>query len=375
MAYPANLKKITIPSRLNDSASIFFNNYIKSGFTISADLNDVLISHFEKITENKASAEIMASAVIYTSVAQRVNPIEIIQKMQGMQSNEVATYVSMFLNLNRLGSSYLGSRRDPGVNKYIKRSVRPESGKYFDGSSPEKAAPNAVHIKNLTGTNVNGNYWIRGCNDIPMSVYCDMNGTEAQSSLGGWIRFDHPLVSAYRNSAILDKLKSYAHAGNGAYSVTTASDSVIKGIRWDLGPNIKFSGIRVQLYKFDCVNGQDGWAGIDGPIPNWVGQRPTDSEVTNFFENNFVMGTGPNAACFGVSAGNGYPGPKNLARLYKGRLNNTEWPDQYVGIVTLSAGSFWQYDNQISNGRFIYHYESDNTVEYNNIQQYRIWLR
>lgn len=375
MSYPNNLDKVSVPSRLDNSASVFFNNYLQPGFTLSSQVNDYIIGHFEKITENRSSAEIMASAVIYTSLAQKIDPLSIIEKMQTMERDDVSAYISMFLNLNRVGSSYLGTHKSPNVNKYVKRGISPASGKYFDGTSPQRAAPNAVHIKNLTGTNVNGNYWIRGYNDVPMLVYCDMNGSEALSSLGGWIRFDHTLVSSYRNLAIVDKLKNYVYALNGAYNVNTPAESIIRGIRWDLGPNIKFSGIRVQQFKFDCIDGQDGYSGVDAPVPNWVGNRPTDNEVNSFFENNYVMGNGSNAACFGISAGNGNPGTLNLARLYQGRANALEWPNQFVGVVTLTAGSFFQYDNRIENGRFIYFYESDGITEYNNIQQYRIWLR
>lgn len=375
MSYPNNLRKTSITSKLDDSATVFFNNYLQPGFTVSSEVNDTIISHFEKMTNNRASAEIMASAVIYTSLAQQINPLSIIDKMKTLEQDDVSAYISMFLNLNRVGSSYLGTHKSPSINKYVKRGISPESGSYFDGSTSQRAAPNAVHIKTLTGTSINGNYWIRGYNDVPMSVYCDMNGSEAGSSLGGWMRFDHSLVSAYRNTAIVDKLKSYAYSNNGAYNISSPANSVVRGIRWDLGPNIRFSGIRVHQFKFDNVNGQDGWAGVDAPTPNWVGSRPTDSEVVSFFENSYVMGSGLNQHCFGISAGNGNPGPLNLARLYRGRANNTEWPDQYIGVVTLTTGSFLQYDTRITNGRFIYFYESDDISEYNNIQQYRIWLR
>jgi len=375
MAYPNNLRKTSIPSRLDDSATVFFNNYLQPGFTVSSQINDTIIAHFEKITDNRASAEIMASAVIYTSLAQRIDPLSIIDKMKTMEQDDVSAYITMFLNLNRVGSSYLGTHKSPNINKYVKRGISPDSGRYFDGSSAKRAAPNALHIKNITGTDVNGNYWIRGYNDIPMMVYCDMNGSESGSAVGGWMRFDHSLVSAYRNTAITDKLKNYVYANNGAYNISVPANSVIRGIRWDLGPTVKFSGVRVHQFKLNNVNGQDGWAGVDAPTPTWIGARPTDNEVVSFFENSYVMGNGSNQACFGVSAGNGNPGPLNLARLYRGRASSTEWPDQFNGIVTLTAGSFLQHDTRISNGRFIYFYESDDISEYNNIQQYRIWLR
>jgi len=375
MPYPNNLRKTSIPTKLDSSATEFFNNYLQPGFTVSSAVNDTVIGFFERLTDNRASAEIMASAVIYTSMAQKVDPITIIEKMNTLPDSDVASYVTMFLNLNRLGSSYLGTHSGSNTNKYVSRSITPLSGQQFDGSEAAKAAPSAAYIKKLTGTMTNGTYWIRGYNDVPMLAYCDMNGTEAGSSVGGWMRFDQALVSTYRGTAIRDAMIGYVYANNGAYNVNNIVDSRIHGVRWDLGANIKFSGARCQHWQFDAVGGPDGWDGIDGPTPNWVGARPTDTEVIGFFETPVTMGSGTNAACFGVSVGNGNPGTSNLARLYRGRLNNTEWPNQATGIVTLTAGSFLQYDTKLRNGRFVYFYESDSVTEYSNLQQYRIWLR
>lgn len=55
---------------------------------------------------------------------------------------------------------------------------------YFDGSTSERAAPSALYIKNLTGTNTNGVYWI----NLPVvgatQVYCIM---DSDVDGGGWM--------------------------------------------------------------------------------------------------------------------------------------------------------------------------------------------
>ena len=374
MVYPNNLKKTSVRSSLDQSAKDFFNNYMQPGFTVSSAINDIVIGHFEKIAESREAAEIMASAVIYTSLAQNVDPLAIIEKMNGMEEPDVAAYVNMFLNLNRVGSSYLGFHSAPTYKKYVKRTINPVSAVRFDGTTPERAAPSARYLKDVIGAITNTTYWIRGFDNTPMLAYCDMTGSEAGSSVGGWMRFDQALVSANRGRGIRDNLKNYIYANNGTYNAIP-TESTVRGIRWDLGPNLKFSGARCQLIKFVSVGGQDGYAAVDAPVPTWAGARPNDLEVTNFIDSNVTLGSGTNVACFGVSTGNGLPGPSNLARLYKGRASSTEWPDQHVGNVTLSAGSFIQYDQRISNGRYVYYYESDSITEYNNLEQYRIWLR
>ena len=54
----------------------------------------------------------------------------------------------------------------------------------LDGSSSAKAAPSAQHIKNLTGTNADGVYWINLPTVGPTQVYCIM---DSAYDGGGWM--------------------------------------------------------------------------------------------------------------------------------------------------------------------------------------------
>ena len=57
---------------------------------------------------------------------------------------------------------------------------------WADGSSQSKAAPSAQYIKNLTGTNSDGAYWIAtgGSSGLGQQIYCVMNSA---MSGGGWM--------------------------------------------------------------------------------------------------------------------------------------------------------------------------------------------
>ncbi len=55
---------------------------------------------------------------------------------------------------------------------------------YFDGSTSERAAPSALYIKNLTGTNTNGVYWINLPTVGATQVYCIM---DTAVDGGGWM--------------------------------------------------------------------------------------------------------------------------------------------------------------------------------------------
>ena len=56
--------------------------------------------------------------------------------------------------------------------------------KYFDGSTSARAAPSALYIKNHTGTNVNGIYWINLPIVGPTQIYCIM---DSAVDGGGWM--------------------------------------------------------------------------------------------------------------------------------------------------------------------------------------------
>jgi hypothetical protein len=123
---PNNIKAVNLtPSLTTDDTDFFFSNYFTPTFTVSQNVDDAILSFFEKITENKESAKILASSVIYTSLARDLNPMEILSKFSSMGEKELNSYVTAFLNINRIGTSYLGINGVPKVGKYVQRMLRP----------------------------------------------------------------------------------------------------------------------------------------------------------------------------------------------------------------------------------------------------------
>jgi len=120
-----NLEPVNQQIDLNSQASTFFNNYFKQRFTVSSNVNDAILAHFEQVAENRDAARILASAVIYTSIAQRVDPMATLDKFRTLTGKELAAYTAMFLNLNRKNSSLLGLTNRPQVSKYVTRSILP----------------------------------------------------------------------------------------------------------------------------------------------------------------------------------------------------------------------------------------------------------
>ena len=124
MSAPTNLSTVG-GSSTTDATTNFFNNFFQPSFTVSQNTDDTVLAFFEKITNNKESAILLASAVIYTSQARNIDPLETLTKFSTMGTAELNSYITMFLNLNRAGTSYLGINNTPRVSKYVQRMIMP----------------------------------------------------------------------------------------------------------------------------------------------------------------------------------------------------------------------------------------------------------
>lgn len=118
-----NLSNIDLNS-LRDTQT-FFNNYYLPALTVSQDIDDSIIGFFQQVTDTAESAKALAGAVILTSLAQKTNPMEILEKFSRMPKGELTSYLTMFLNLNRIGTSYLGINNAPQTSKYVARTILP----------------------------------------------------------------------------------------------------------------------------------------------------------------------------------------------------------------------------------------------------------
>jgi hypothetical protein len=125
MSNAANTSLVDLSNNKNTTAGKFFNNYFVTPNTISSNQNDAVVAYFEQLTDNKQSAAILASTVIYTAMSQAVDPMSIIQQFQALKPGELNLYLAMFLNLNRVGTSLVGVNNSPIQNKYITRAILP----------------------------------------------------------------------------------------------------------------------------------------------------------------------------------------------------------------------------------------------------------
>jgi hypothetical protein len=107
----------------NDLTTTYYNNYYNPTFDVSQGVNDTVTSFFQKISSNAQTAQSLAGAVIYTAKSQNMDPMVVIQKFASMPAGQLNNYLVMFLNMNRVGSSYLGVANSVVSNKYINRTI------------------------------------------------------------------------------------------------------------------------------------------------------------------------------------------------------------------------------------------------------------
>lgn len=121
--YPTNLSEVNTNPLTTRDVSKYFNNYFDIPVNVSSNVDSAIVAYFEQITSNKESAKALASAVIYTSLKQGLDPMATLQEFQKLSPGELDAYTAMFLNFERVGTSYLGINNSPQLNKYIQRTI------------------------------------------------------------------------------------------------------------------------------------------------------------------------------------------------------------------------------------------------------------
>jgi hypothetical protein len=122
---PNNINATDLSGNVFNDTDFFFSNYFSPAFTVSQNIDDAVLAFFEKITQNKESAKVLASSVIYISLARDIDPMETLANFSSLNEDQLNSYVTAFLNLNRTGTSYLGINGVPRVGKYVQRMIMP----------------------------------------------------------------------------------------------------------------------------------------------------------------------------------------------------------------------------------------------------------
>lgn len=103
----------------------YFNNINLPPISVAQNIDDAIIAYFEQVADNKESARALASAVVLTSVSEGINPMETLDEFSKFSKGQLNDYLTMFLNLSRVNTSYLGVSNRPTTSKYVARTILP----------------------------------------------------------------------------------------------------------------------------------------------------------------------------------------------------------------------------------------------------------
>lgn len=102
----------------------YFNNFYSDQFQVGP-ADDAIVAFFETFTQNKKSARNLAAVVLYTALAQGMDPMTVLSEFQKLSPGELNDYLAAFLNTNRAPTSMIGIRRTNNTNPLISRIVLP----------------------------------------------------------------------------------------------------------------------------------------------------------------------------------------------------------------------------------------------------------
>lgn len=121
--HPTNLTGVNLNAESPVDVNKYFNNFFEYPVEVGSNIDAAVIAYFEQIADNKESAKALASAVIYTSIKQGIDPLSALDQFRQLPPGELDAYTALFLNLERKGTSYLGISNRSDINSYVSRTI------------------------------------------------------------------------------------------------------------------------------------------------------------------------------------------------------------------------------------------------------------
>lgn len=155
-----------------NSTQQYFNNFYVQKSNVGPGENDAVVAYFQMITGDKETGQTLANAVVYTCIQQGLDPVSVVEQLKKFSDanrltsptyssetnkdaqdtdvynpntgtwssgdkqyakpgpsvpynnlSELDAYLTMLLNLNRVGTSLLGLNNSPRTGKYIERTI------------------------------------------------------------------------------------------------------------------------------------------------------------------------------------------------------------------------------------------------------------
>lgn len=111
-------------SGAQNNANKYFTNLYAIDFS-AGPANDALVAFFELYTGNKTSGRNLAGTVLYTALAQNIDPMSLLTEFQNLPKGQLDNYLAAFLNANRVPTSIIGIKQSQGTNPLVARTILP----------------------------------------------------------------------------------------------------------------------------------------------------------------------------------------------------------------------------------------------------------
>jgi len=106
------------------NAQQYFNNFFAGNFDIGV-ANDAIVAFFEQYTGSASAGKQLAGTIIYTALAQNLDPMSLLTEFKQLTPGQLNTYLAAFLNYNRVPTSQLGIKTSTTTSPYITRTILP----------------------------------------------------------------------------------------------------------------------------------------------------------------------------------------------------------------------------------------------------------
>lgn len=229
----------------------------------------------------------------------------------------------------------------------------------LDGSSADKAAVSSAQLAEDNQTYslglTSGTYWVdwRG---TPLQAYIDLDGSEAGSSLGGWIRFDRAFVTSNRSN-IGEYLRGISYA-SGEYR-WSATDGQMRVVRWLLPTGTR--GVRHRYFEGRNDGGADGGTYFNA-TNFWNASNGTAVNLGSNFSHNAWSVLGATAAT-------------GVTRYSTGSTWNSATAQAGGNPRIVNTNGFTQYDDVGYDIDRLMWSHSDGTTEGFDLVQWTVWIR
>ena len=112
-----------LPINDMDATKKYFEQVYDQPIEFSQNVVDALYAFFIARTDNKETALALVSTTLVTALEARVDPMEMLDKFEGLDDFVLDSQLALFLNISRTPTSMLGVQNIPTVNKHISRTI------------------------------------------------------------------------------------------------------------------------------------------------------------------------------------------------------------------------------------------------------------